>query len=274
MAYTKTDFSDILRTTAHRRMGNDSYFEHDKNAPPGRSGLNQERSYNTSVENAVVNVLEEALFKYDDRNTSEKEILQILSEYDNKGSRQRMYELRDKIRELQDRINAGQDHSTMRMILRTIVRSKRRELDKSAGSPPGTPQTSDDEEEDDFQFVHEQIASPTSTPLTSDDEGKDIVCKRPAPSFSQLHSTNSVSNSASYFPPYISHKIDDQDETQFVCAFPALPTSTPPSSDDEVEDGSDNSEGASSLGRLTHTESMFTLGESHVECSIIKKKKK
>ena len=92
MAFTKTDFSEILRITAHRRMGNETYFEEDKNDPSTKPGVEQNRTYQDtqlhrreldqcSPLNGVEDVLEEALFKYDDHQSGDKAILKLFSEY-------------------------------------------------------------------------------------------------------------------------------------------------------------------------------------------------
>ena len=193
MTLTKTDLSKILRITAHRRMGDELHVKEDKPLKRKRAyrdNQSQRELYHNSVLNTVGNVLEQALFQYDDHQSVEKHILELFSEYDDRGYRDRIEALQNSIRILEDRINSGKDHPTMRMILRKILGSKKRELNKTlGGSPAGTPASSDDEQEDDFRTVLERPSLPTGTPPTTDDE-EDILCEQPATHFAELQPQN------------------------------------------------------------------------------------
>ena len=67
--------------------------------------------------------------------------------------------LRKKIRDLKERLNAGEDPPFTRMILRKILRSKEKQLEKQQGSPPSTPASSDDEDEEYEEVDPEDIFS-------------------------------------------------------------------------------------------------------------------
>ena len=118
--------------TAHRRRGNQPSVEKGKGYAFTKSGLQQNlkndgdfkiqsKSLRSSDLNKIDYMLEEVLLKYGPE-VAEKQILCIISEFDD---RNRIDELRQAIRTLTTRLQSGEDHSTMRMILRTILRSKR-----------------------------------------------------------------------------------------------------------------------------------------------------
>ena len=107
--------------------------------------LKQELSGSQSEALAIDSLLEEALKKNGD-NLVDNNLISLVRHYncnDISG------DLRRKIRDLKERINAGGDPPFTRMMLGIILRSKKKQLEKQQGSPPSTPASSDDEDEED-----------------------------------------------------------------------------------------------------------------------------
>ena len=77
--------------------------------------------------------------------SADRSVLNIIREYDD---RKRTDQLRICIAELTERINGGEDEATVRKIVQIIRRSKEKLLDRHQGSIPGTPQSSDSDDED------------------------------------------------------------------------------------------------------------------------------
>ena len=182
MAKNKTDFSDIAKLTAWRRMRRNSHVERGKLQTQSPPKIKQKLNYDvTNVEskhdfcfdlNQIDQALEDVLCKYGNGNV-EKHILRIFSEYDDKDYRERINELRKIIERLKTRISPRKDHPNIIMILRKILRSKEKILDEILGSHSSTPPSSDDEDE--VEFVHVLPGSPTRAPNSSDDEKEDSL---------------------------------------------------------------------------------------------------
>ena len=77
--------------------------------------------------------------------SADRSVLNIIREYDD---RKRTDQLRICIAELTERINGGEDEAAVRKIVQIIRRSKEKQLDRHQGSIPGTPQSSDSDDED------------------------------------------------------------------------------------------------------------------------------
>ena len=115
--------------------------------------LKQEFSGSQSEALAIDSLLEEVLRKNGD-NLAENNLISLVRQYncnDISG------DLRRKIRDLKERLNAGKDTPFTRMILRIILRSKKKQLEKQQGSPPSTPASSDDEDEENDEVDPEDV---------------------------------------------------------------------------------------------------------------------
>ena len=99
----------------------------------------------SEAEGLTINfILWKALSK-DGRNHLEKNIPHLIREY---NSNDVSGNLRKNIRRLKERLRRGEDQPEIQMMLRIILRSKLKMLEDQQGSCPGTPATTDDEDED------------------------------------------------------------------------------------------------------------------------------
>ena len=131
------NFKKILIETSERRV---------RKAPSisALSLLKKELSGSQSEALAIDSLLEEVLRKNGDI-LVENNLISLVRQYncnDISG------DLRRKIRDLKERLNAGKDTPFTRMMLRIILRSKKKQLEKQQGSPPSTPASSDDEDDE------------------------------------------------------------------------------------------------------------------------------
>ena len=142
------NLTKVLIETSNRRVSK----------APSRSALSllkQELSGSQSEALAIDSLLEEVLRKNGD-NLVEPNLISIVRQYncnDISG------DLRRKIRDLKERLNAGKDPPFTRMMLRIILRSKKKQLEKQQGSPPSTPASSDDEYEENDEVDPEDVFS-------------------------------------------------------------------------------------------------------------------
>ena len=140
------DFKKVLIETSERRV---------RKAPSisALSLLKKELSGSQSEAMAIDSLLEEVLRKNGD-NLVENNLISLVRQYncnDISG------DLRRKIRDLKERLNAGKDPPFTRMMLRIILRSKKKQLEKQQGSPPSTPASSDDEDEENDEVDPEDV---------------------------------------------------------------------------------------------------------------------
>ena len=115
----------------------------------------QELSGSQSEAMAIDSLLEEVLSK-NGQNLLDKNLISLVRQYncnDISGN------LRRKIRNLLERLNAGEDPPFHLMMLRITLRSKRKQLEKQQGSPPGTPASSDDEYEESDEVDPDDVFS-------------------------------------------------------------------------------------------------------------------
>merc|ERR1711973_608397 len=115
----------------------------------------QELSGSQSEALAIDSLLEEVLRKNGD-NLVEINLISVVRQYncnDISG------DLRRKIRDLKERLNAGEDPPFTQMMLRIILRSKKKQLEKKQGSPPSTPASSDVEDEENDEVDPEDLFS-------------------------------------------------------------------------------------------------------------------
>ena len=142
------NLTKILIETSERRVSK----------APSRSALSllkQELSGSQSEAMAIDSLLEEALSN-NGKNPFDKNLISLVREYNCKDI---SGDLRRKIRNLLEKINAGEDSPFHLMMLRITLRSKRKQLEKQQGSPPGTPASSDDEYEESDEFDPEHVFS-------------------------------------------------------------------------------------------------------------------
>ena len=142
------DFKKVLIETSERRV---------RKAPSisALSLLKKELSGSQSEALAIDSLLEEVLRKNGD-NLVENNLISLVRQYncnDISG------DLRRKIRDLKERLNAGKDTPFTRMMLRIILRSKEKQLEKQQGSPPSTPASSDDEDDENDEVDTEDVFS-------------------------------------------------------------------------------------------------------------------
>ena len=107
------DLSKILMETAQRRM-----FRHASNS--------REFTGQMSESEAIDLILEEAMSNHNGE-LFEREIVHLVRKY---NSNDRSSALRASIRRLKDRLATGEDSPAVRMIIRTILRSKEKQLEE------------------------------------------------------------------------------------------------------------------------------------------------
>ena len=148
LIFKTMDLTKILIETSERRVSK----------APSRSALSllkQELSGSQSEAMAIDSLLEEALSN-NGQNPFDKNLISLVREYNCKDI---SGDLRRKIRNLLEKIKAGEDPPFHLMMLRITLRSKRKQLEKQQGSPPGTPASSDDEYEESDEFDPEHVFS-------------------------------------------------------------------------------------------------------------------
>merc|ERR1712208_88297 len=148
LIFKTMDFKKVLIETSERRV---------RKAPSisALSLLKKELSGSQSEALAIDSLLEEVLRK-NGNNLVENNLISLVRQYncnDISG------DLRRKIRNLKERLNAGKDTPFTRMMLRIILRSKEKQLEKQQGSPPSTPASSDDEDEENDEVDTEDVFS-------------------------------------------------------------------------------------------------------------------
>ena len=162
----RVDLSEALRATSHRRHRNkmctssgnlDDFAKIDEHKLSGVIALNV--------------VLEEVLSRYGGNFSYEYITKIIVESSDWERTWKYALKLRDDAVRLKKRIVSRQDCSTLRMILGKTLNSKERRLRETLGSHPGTPDSSDSEEED--QPLRVWVASQPSKMLPSDKEEDD-----------------------------------------------------------------------------------------------------
>ena len=114
---------------------------------------------------AINLLLEEALAK-SGGNLVEKNLISLVREF---NSNDISGVLRKKIRRLQERLDAGEDSPQIQMMIRIILRSTWKQLEKQQGSHPGTPASSDDEDEEEYEVYPEDEFSIKDTEEEDDD---------------------------------------------------------------------------------------------------------
>ena len=117
----------------------------------------------------AINLLLEEAFK-SGGNLVEKNLISLVRDF---NSNDISGVLRKKIRRLQERLDAGEDTSQIRMMIRIILRSKWKQLENQQGSQPGTPASSDDEDEEEYE-VYPEDEFPIKDTEEEDDDPDDV----------------------------------------------------------------------------------------------------
>ena len=100
----------------------------------------------------AINLLLEEAFK-SGGNLVEKNLISLVRDF---NSNDISGVLREKIRRLQERLDAGEDTPQIRKMIRIILRSKWKQLENQQGSQSGTPASSDDEDEEEYEVYPEE----------------------------------------------------------------------------------------------------------------------
>ena len=191
------NFNAILRETSNRRV---SVEQKRTLEGPTISGCQSEAL-------AINLLLEEALAK-SGGNLIEPNLITLVRDF---NSNDISGVLRDKIRRLQKRLDAGGDPPEIQMILRIILRSKLKLLENQQGSQPSTPVSSDDKDEEDYD-VYSQDESSIKHRKEDEDDPDDV-------SFNK-----------------VTEEVDDDSSIIQINQSYSAPTSTPPTSDSEDDE--------------------------------------
>ena len=135
------NFTKILRETSNRRV-----------SKAQRRTLEENDILGCQSEDFAINMLLDQAFATSGGTVVEENLISLLREF---TSNDISGVLREKIRRLQERLDAGEDSHQIRMLLKIILRSKEKLLEKQQGSQPGTPASSDDEDEEDYHVYAE-----------------------------------------------------------------------------------------------------------------------
>ena len=149
------NFNAILRETSNRRV---SVEQKRTLEGPTISGCQSEAL-------AINLLLEEALAK-SGGNLIEPNLITLFRDF---NSNDISGDLREKIRRLQERLDAGGDPPEIQMMPRIILRSKLKLLENQQGSQPSTPASSDDEDEEEYEVFPEDQFSIKDTEDDEDD---------------------------------------------------------------------------------------------------------
>ena len=153
------DLTKILRETSNRRFSTTQ-----------RRTIKEKEILGCQSEALAINLLlEEALAK-SGGNLVEKNLISLVRDF---NSDDISGVLREKIRRLQERLDAGEDPPQIRTMIRIILRSKRKQLEKQQGSQPGTPASSDDEDEEEYE-VYPEDEFPIKDTAEEDDDPDDV----------------------------------------------------------------------------------------------------
>ena len=104
----------------------------------------------TNIDNNVLNiegVLEDIMSQHGPH-LWEKQLLEIVTQYDDKNNRTRIYTYRKAIVLLQDRLHKKDDPHMIRVIIKKILKSYKKRLDVALDTLTSTPPSSDDENAD------------------------------------------------------------------------------------------------------------------------------
>ena len=190
------DFTKILRETSNRRF-----------STAQRRTMEEKQILGCQSEALAINLLLEEAFK-SGGNLVEKNLISLVRDF---NSNDISGVLREKIRRLQERLDAGGDPREIRKILRIIIRSKLKQLEKQQGSQPSTPTSSDDEDEEEYGDYSEDKSSIKDR--EEDEDDPDDV------------SFNKVTEEG-----------DDDSSIKYISQSCSVPTSTPPTSDSEDDE--------------------------------------
>ena len=135
------NFTKILRETSNRRV-----------SKAQRRTLEENDILGCQSEDFAINMLLDQALATSGGTLVEENLISLLREF---TSNDISGVLREKIRRLQERLDAGEDSHQIRMLLKIILRSKEKLLEKQQGSQPGTPASSDDEDEEDYHVYAE-----------------------------------------------------------------------------------------------------------------------
>ena len=187
---SRVDLTAVLRLTSERRRRNKLYSR-SRNLPARKATVLRRCAHNRSVADigeskhpAVlrVNKVFESVLRCYGSNLADMNITKIILEYsDWERHWIRILKLRDDAVRLKKRLESRQDSSTVRMILGKTLNSKSKRLIESQGSHPGTPESSDSEEDDEPLQV---LADSQSCILLSLEDGDDNleITRQPKPS--------------------------------------------------------------------------------------------
>ena len=159
----------------------------------------------------AINLLLEEAFK-SGGNLVEKNLISLVRDF---NSNDISGVLREKIRRLQKRLEAGEDTLQIRMMIRIILRSKWKQLENQQGSQAGTPASSDDEDEEEYE-VYPEDEFPIKDMEEEDDDPDDVSFTKDKEEDENDHG-------------------DDSSITQ-VRQSNCVSTSTPPTSDSEDDE--------------------------------------
>ena len=224
------NFTKILRETSNRRV-----------SKAQKRTLEENKTSGCQSEALAINLLLEQALAKSGGNLVDTNLISLVREF---NSNDISGVLREKIRRLQERLDAGGDPPEIQMMLRIILRSKLKQLEKQQGSQPSTPASSDDEDEEEYEVYSEDEYFIKNTEEDEDDPD-DVFFNK--------------------------DKEEDEDDSSNICISQSyfIPTSTPPTSD--TEDDEDvypvafNNEATEH-----HPNSHFTFEQSPINKKIIK----
>ena len=148
------DFTKILRETSNRRF-----------STAQRRTMEEKELLGCQSEALAIDLLLEEALKTEG-NLVEKNLISLVRDF---NSNDISGVLREKIRRLQERLDAGEDTPQIQMMIRIILRSKWKQLENQQGSQAGTPASSDDEDEEDYEVYPEDEFSIKDTEEEDDD---------------------------------------------------------------------------------------------------------
>ena len=177
--HNRVDLTAVLRLTSERRRRK-KLCSRSRNLPARNATVLRRYAHNRFVADIdeskhpdvlrVNKVFESVLHCYGS-NLADMNITRIILEYsDWERHWTRILKLRDDTVRLKKRLESRQDRSTVRMIVGKTLNSKSKQLIKSQGSHPGTPESSDSEEEDEPLQV---LADSQTCILLSSEKGYD-----------------------------------------------------------------------------------------------------
>ena len=165
--HSRLDLTAVLRLTSERRRRNKLGCR-SRNLPARKASVLRRCAHNRSAADIGqskhpdvlrVNKVFETILRGYGINLADVNITKIILEYsDWERHWIRILKLRDDAVRLKKRLETRQDRSTVRMILGKMLNSKSKQLIESQGSQPGTPESSDSEEDEPPQILADSRA--------------------------------------------------------------------------------------------------------------------